>query len=202
MSDYLQTTKIGDGVNFNSIIDSRFKTNRISFNLITELKKESVTKNAIIPFLLKKGYDGCSDFTAFNRELERLYGAYVSAYIQKVGDYQIMSLSITGIDDKFVFDNDSVTNHISTILSKMVLNPILENGEFVSKDVELEKTALVDTNEAEINDKRIYAINNLVKVMCEEEPFGVPKYGYTERNSKRKNGPAQCEPIKDGIGFW
>lgn len=178
-----KTVNIADGVQFNSIIDKRFKTNKISINFITELKKETATSNAIIPFLLKKGYSGCSDYTLFNRQLEELYGAYVASYVQKVGDYQIISLSITSIDDKFALDGDEITSKTASILCEMAFNPILENDLFCAKDVEIEKTALIDTIEAEINEKRIYAINNLVKLMCSNEPFGIPKYGYVDQVS-------------------
>ncbi|WMJ23328.1 insulinase family protein [Paludicola sp. MB14-C6] len=173
--------EIAEGVHFNSIIDKRFKTNKISINFITELKKETVTSNAIIPFLLKKGYNGCSDYTIFNQQLEELYGAYVASYVQKVGDYQVVSLSITSIDDVYALNNDEITSKTASILCEMAFNPILENGVFPLKDVEIEKTALIDTIEAEVNEKRIYAINNLVKVMCSNEPFGISKYGYTEQ---------------------
>lgn len=180
MSNLLKSTAIANGVGFNSVIDGRFKTNRISINFITELKNETVTANAIIPYLLKKGHKDCADFTQFNCELEKLYGAFVGGYIQKVGDYQIVSLSITGIDDKYALNNDTITDCAADILCKMALTPILENGHFNSDDVNIEKTALIDTIEAEINEKRIYAINNLVKLMCKDEPFGIPKYGYKE----------------------
>jgi len=63
----------------------------------------------------------------------------------------------------------------------MALNPILENGVFRLDEVKLEKTALIDTIDSEINEKRIYAINNLVKLMCNNEPFGIPKYGFKEK---------------------
>lgn len=180
MSDFLKTKNITNGVKFNSVIDSRFKTNKISINLVTPLKKENVSVNSIIPFLLKKGYDGCSDFTMFHRQLEELYGSYVSAYVQKVGDYQIMSLSITGIDDKFALNNDTITNKLSSILSNLLLKPVLKDGVFIQSEVDLEKKILIDTIEAEINEKRTYAINNLIQTMCDDEPFGIPKYGFKE----------------------
>ncbi len=181
MSCPLKSISIADGVSFNSVIDERFKTNKISINFINELNDNTVTTNAIIPYILKKGHNDSSDFTIFNRELEELYGAYVSAYVQKVGDYQILSLSITSIDDKFTLNHDSVTEKTSSILCNMALNPILENGVFRLDEVELEKTALIDTIDSEINEKRIYAINNLVKLMCNNEPFGIPKYGLKEK---------------------
>lgn len=178
MKSNCKSVEIANGVGFSSIIDKRFKTNKIAINLITALNEKTVTANAIIPALLKKGHKDCSDFTVFSRQLEELYGSFLSGYVQKLGDYQVMSLSITGIDDKYTLDDDIITEKTAEILSNLALNPILVNGVFDAKQVELEKTSLIDTIEAEINEKRTYAINQLVKIMCESEPFGVPKYGY------------------------
>ena len=46
---------LGNGIYFTSVIDPRFKTNRISVDLIIPLNSETVSKNAILPFLMKKG---------------------------------------------------------------------------------------------------------------------------------------------------
>lgn len=180
MSNSLTSNIIADGVRFHHVTDERFKTNRISIHFITELKTETASKNAIIPFLLKRGYNGCDDFMLFHEKLQELYGAYVSGYIQKTGDYQIVSLSITGIDDSFALEKESIAEKMAEILSRMALDPSLKNGVFDGQLVELEKNALIDTVEAEINEKRIYAINRLISIMCENEPFGISKYGKKE----------------------
>lgn len=181
MNSPLKSVEIAKGVNFNSVVDERFKTNRISINFITMLDAEKATINAIVPNILKKGHKESPNFTSFNQELENLYGAFVAGYVQKVGDYQVLSLAVTSIDDKFSLENENITKSVSEILCKMALQPILENDVFVAKEIALEKTSLIDMIESEVNEKRVYAINNLIKLMCEGEPFGVPKYGYVEK---------------------
>lgn len=180
MDSLLKSTSIANGVNFNAIIDSRFKTNRISINFVTVLDKRTVTANAILPFLLKKSYNGCDDFMQFNRRLQSLYGASVDGNVYKLGDYQEVSLGISCIDDRFSLDGDSITDKACEILCSMALNPALSGGVFRETEVELEKMTLVDTIESEINDKRTYALNRLVRTMCPDEPFGMPKYGYKD----------------------
>ena len=59
-------------------------------------------------------------------------------------------------------------------------DPNLVDGAFPEKDVELEKQYLIDSIEAEINDKRAYAINKCRTIMCEGEPAALRKYGYVE----------------------
>ena len=45
-------TSIGDRIFFNSIIDKRYKTNRVSVNLILPLERDKVSVRALIPNIL------------------------------------------------------------------------------------------------------------------------------------------------------
>ena len=184
MGNPLKSIEIAHGVQFNTIIDNRFKTNRISINFVTALKNETVTTNALIPQLLKKGYVGCENYTELNRKLEELYGAYIHADVHKKGDYQILTICITGIDDKFSLDNESIIRKSADIVCNMALNPIVEDGGFSKQYVELEKKSLIDSIEAELNDKRIYAISSAIRLMCKDEPFGLPMYGFKDKVSE------------------
>ncbi|MEG0692048.1 MAG: insulinase family protein, partial [Oscillospiraceae bacterium] len=181
MGNPLKSIEIANGVSFNTIIDKRFKTNRISINFVTELKNETVTVNALIPQLLKKGYVGCENYTELNRKLEELYGAYINADVHKKGDYQILTLCITGIDDRFSLENESIIQKTSDILCNMALKPIIEDGGFSKQYVELEKKSLIDSIDAELNEKRVYSINSAIQLMCKEEPYGLPMHGFKDR---------------------
>lgn len=178
---------IADGVTFSSILDDRFKTNRISVHLITQLQKDTVTVNALIPQVLKKGFRGCEDYTVLNQRLQSLYGAYLDADVQKRGDDQILSVSITVIDDRFVLPSEAgkeqehVAAMAAEIVCDMTLHPLVEDGGFRKAYIDLEKNALIDTIEAEINEKRSYAVKRLTRTMCDGEPYGLPKYGFRDQ---------------------
>ncbi|MFZ2539886.1 MAG: insulinase family protein [Oscillospiraceae bacterium] len=180
MGNPLKSIEIANGVIFNTITDKRFKTNRISINFITQLKAETVTVNALIPQLLKKGYEGCENYTELNKKLEELYGAYINADVQKKGDYQILTLCITGIDDRFALENELIIQKTANILCNMALNPIIEDGGFPKEHVKLEKSSLIDSIDAELNEKRVYAINNAIRLMCKDEPYGLPMHGFKD----------------------
>jgi len=171
---------ISDGVAFSSVQDGRFKTNRISVNLIVPLARETVTLNALLPQVLRRGFAGCPDVTALNQRLQELYGASIDADVQKRGDFQILTIAITAIDDSFALHGEAIAEQIAEIACDMTLHPLEENGGFNAKYVEIEKHALCDTIEAEINEKRSYAVNGLIKEMCPGEPYGLPKYGFLQ----------------------
>ena len=105
MEQTLKRTKLLDRVFFNAVRDEKFKSNRISVNLITTLHHETAAQNAIVPFILRKGYAGCPDFTELNRRLASLYGAALDADVRKVGDDQIINLSVQSLDDRFTMEN-------------------------------------------------------------------------------------------------
>lgn len=181
MQKPFKSISIAEGITFSSIIDSRFKTNRISINLVTELAPETVTVNALIPQILQDGFAGCENFTLMNRRLQELYGASMNTEIQKRGDSQILSISVTGIDDSFALDKTPITAEMAQILCDLLLQPLTEENGFSKKYTELEKNALSDTIDAQINDKRSYALSRLAHTMCSDEPYGLPKYGFKEK---------------------
>lgn len=177
MDQILSRTKLLDQVYFNAIRDEKFKSNRISVNLLTTLSEEDAAENAVVPFILRKGYAGCPDFTELNRRLASLYGAVLDADVTKIGDDQIINLSIQALDDRFSMENEPLIKECCKLLCGLLLEPKVVNGAFDPTDVELEKKYLVASIQAEINEKRSYAINRCIEIMCEGEPAGVGRYG-------------------------
>ena len=60
------------------------------------------------------------------------------------------------------------------------MEPVLENGVFRADYVQSEKKNLIATIESQRNDKRIYASGQLLKWMCAEDSFGIPRLGDVE----------------------
>lgn len=173
----LKRIEISKGIFFNSIIDNKFKTNRISINIISLLDKKTVSSNAIIPFILRKGYKDIPDFTKFNEKLDEMYGTILDGDVRKIGNYQILNLYISSIDNKYTLENEDMVKDMTYIIGNVFLNPVLENGLFLKNNVEIEKNLLIEMIESEINDKRTYASNRLESIMFEESPYGINKYG-------------------------
>lgn len=180
MSYQVNSTDIGKGVRYSSISDPKFKHNRISVCMIMPLERETVTANALVPFVLKQGYKDCPSFTELNKKLCGLYGANLDAAVDKFGKYQLLSLAVTTIDDCFALDGEKLIEECTRLLCNVLLNPNIADRAFQGNSVELEKQFLIDTIQAEINDKRIYAAGRCKGIMCEGEPSAIKKYGYEE----------------------
>lgn len=180
MSDQFQRIQLCDGVHFSSVTDSKFKHNRITANLVMPLDRRTVTDQAVVPFLLRKGSRECPDFTKLNRRLCELYGASLSCDVSKFGGYQVLELSIYGIDDRFALNGESMIGACAKLLTEVLLNPNMQDQLFSQQDVELEKQQIIDTIESLINDKRAYAMTRCKSIMCEGETLAIEKYGYIE----------------------
>jgi len=181
MNQELNRTRLGEDVFFTSIRDRKFKHNCISVNLLTPLEEETVTANAILPYLLRRGSKNCPDFTELEKTLCELYGASLSADVGKIGERQILSCSIVGIDDRFALEGESVSAGCARLLGEILLQPNITDGAFPEEDLRLERQNLIDTIQADINDKRAYTINQCRALMNEGHRLAIPKYGWVEK---------------------
>lgn len=173
--------EIAKGVYFNSIKDSRFKTMKITANLIVPLTKDDASANALLCGVLSHSCKKYPDFTELSRKLSSLYGADLGTSVKKIGDNQVLRISASGLDDRYAFEGDSVAQELSSLLCNVIFEPNLIDNEFPKTDVEQEKRQLLDVIDSEFNDKRIYANSQLVKNMCAGEVFGIKRYGTAEK---------------------
>lgn len=181
MSNHLKRMKIGEGVYFTAITDPKFKSNRISVNLLLPLDEQTAANRAIVPSVLRLRYRDCPDFTQLNEKLDDLYGAVVDADVRKYGAYQIINLSVQTLDDRYAIEPTPLVQECANLACGMLFDPYLEKGLFSEEDVRLEKQNLIDTIESEFNDKREYAINRCISTMFGDSPLAVKKYGTRER---------------------
>jgi predicted Zn-dependent peptidase len=184
MSHGLSRVSIGDRIHFNSVSDPKFKHNRMSVNLVLPLEKETASENAVVPFLLRKGCRECPDFSSLNARLQELYGAVLDADVTKFAGYQVLEISIRGLANRLALENEDVAGQCADLLCSVVLDPAFENGLFAANDVALERQYVIDSIEAEINEKRVYAVSQCIQTMCEGEPVAVRRYGYKELAEK------------------
>ena len=176
----IQRIRLGDGVWFSDVRDSRFKTMKISANLIVPLSAENAAANALICGVLSRSCKAYPDFTALSKKLSFLYGAELNASVRKAGDNQVLTLSASGLDDRYTLDGESLARELSLLLCGVIFEPNLQGDAFVPGEVEQERRQLLDLIDSECNDKRIYANAQLVSRMCAGEVFGMKRYGTAE----------------------
>ena len=177
MSEYFKRTPLGEEIFFSSVRDPKFKHNSITVNFLIPLEEEKAAGRAVIPFLLCRGSRQHPDFTQLEQTLCRLYGADLDGDVSQYGEYQILSCSISSVDDRFALDGEAITDRCARLLGEIVLDPRIEDGAFPEEEVRLERQNLMDTIEAEVNEKRTYAINQCRREMSRGTRLAVNKYG-------------------------
>lgn len=172
--------EISDAVAFNSIKENRFKTMRISVTAFLPLKKETAAQNALLSLVMTRSCDKYPDFTLLSKKLSYLYGASLSSGFHKTGDVQALTFSISGIDDRYALDDEIISKELSNLLCDVVFNPFVKDGAFDSAECEQERRQLIDMIDSEFNEKRIYANQKAVSIMCADEAYGIRRYGDKE----------------------
>ena len=174
------TTELLPGVTLRCFPDTRFKQGALSFQIIRPMCREEVALNALIPTVLLRGTVKHPDLRAITLRLDELYGAAVGATVRRVGDYQTTGLTCGFIEDKYALPGDRVLEPMMDFLRELLLEPVLENGGFSRDFVESEKKNLISTIESELNDKRAYAMNRMLRAMCKADSYGIPRLGSVE----------------------
>lgn len=171
---------IADGVYFNTVRDSRFKTMKLAANLIVPLRKDTAAPNALLVGVLSRSCKAYPDFTVLSKKLSALYGAELSVSVHKVGDRQVINIAVSGLDDRYALYGESIARELSELLCQVIFEPRLDEQAFVDEEVEQERRQLLDVIDSEFNEKRIYANSQLISHMCENEVYGIKRYGSAE----------------------
>lgn len=167
---------IADSVRLCAVNTDKFKTCRINVSMAVPLDKNA-SANAILPFMFQRRCAKYPDFTTFNRVLDELYGASVSAGVLKRGESQVLSFNLTAIDDRFALDDDKVALSCVELLLDLIFNPVTDGESFPEDIIEQEKHLLVEAIVNEQNDKRRYALMRCESIMFENEAYGLNRLG-------------------------
>lgn len=170
---------IAEGIRFCSVKTDKFKTCRVNISLAMPLDKNASAR-AILPFMFSRRCAKYPDYTSLNRVLDELYGAAVSAGVLKRGEAQVISFSMSAIDDRFALDGDKVALECTKLLADMIFDPLTEGESFPEDIIEQEKRLLAEAIENEQNDKRRYAMLRCEQLMFADEAYGINRFGSVE----------------------
>ena len=173
-------TQIKNGVNLHVIQNEKFKTNLAAVFVTLKLTRKDVTKNALIPAVLRRGTANLQTQEEINKKLENMYGALFDCGIEKIGDNHVMKFYLETLNDTYVPNEEKLTKIGLDTLFDIVFNPYLEAKAFSSEYVKSEKNNIKQIIEAKINNKDSYAFNRCIEEMYKDMPYSLYKYGYIE----------------------
>ena len=176
----LTHSEIFPGIHLRCVQDRRFKHSALSLQYIRPMCREEAAMNALIPSVLLRGCNSAPDLRQITMRLDTLYGASVSPISRRSGDYQTTGFYVGMMDDRFAMGGEPLLEETLAFVGELLFDYPTENGGFLDAFVQGEKTNQIYAIEAERNDKRTYAAQQLLKKMCGPDSFGLPRMGEPE----------------------
>lgn len=174
----MEQIKINDNVNIIYIENEKFKTNLISVFFKRPLKREEVTKNVLLPYVLCDSTQKYKTQSDIEKRMQELYSSKIDSNVSKSGERQIISFKLSFVSDRYL--QEKITDDAIDLLTQIIFHPNIENGGFSKEYVKLAKDAVEQDILAIINNKDKYAYNRTVELMFKGENYAVNQDGYIE----------------------
>ena len=171
----------------NKIKSKKFVTNAIAIYLTTKLDKETITMNALIPEILKRGTENYKTQLDISKKLEDMYGATFNFSREKVGNFFVMKFYISTLENRYLPEEKNLAQEGINLLADIVFNPLKEDGVFNAKYVEQEKENRKKEIESRKDDKDAYAYSRALEELMGDNPYGSFIYGDIEHLEKIDN---------------
>lgn len=175
-----QKQQIQEGINLHTIETNKFKTNLLSVFLTMPLQKETLTKEALIASVLRRGSSTMPGTEEISINLEEMYGASFNCGIEKIGENHIIKFYLETINDEFLPQKEDILKKGIDTLFEIAFNPLVENNQFKEEYVKQEKENLKQIIEGKKDDKAKYALERTIEEMYKNKPYGLYKYGNIE----------------------
>lgn len=179
MKEYTQS--LGEGVEFVSIVEPKFKTTNIFISLLLPCQPEKLAEWAILPNLLLNSCEKYPTIAQMSEKMQDLYGAYLDDSVSLIADTWKMLLTVNVIEDAYALEHEKLREEAASLLLECLLHPNLENGNAFSETAfRTEQQELLDVIQNEINNKRSYAMKQARTAIFQNEPNACSMYGTAE----------------------
>lgn len=165
---------IGDKIRLLRVQTNQTKTTCISLILLLPLR-QNTAENTVLASFLSHSSEAFPTLSGLNARLEELYGAVFSGDVSKLGEGYRLRLSLTCISDALALDGERLSEEGLRLLLDQLLEPHCADGKFDEKQLATEIRLCAEDIESEINDKRAYALGQMLEIMCADEPYGIKK---------------------------
>lgn len=173
-------TQIKKGIKLHNIKTNKFKTNLFAIFLTLPLSRETVTKNALLTAVLRRGTKELPSQELISKELENMYGASFDCGVEKSGDFNTIKFYLEVINDEYLPEKENLSKKALELLLDIVFNPYIENDAFKEEYIKQEKENLKQIIEGKSDNKGSYALERCIEEMYKDKPYGLYKFGYIE----------------------
>lgn len=169
-------TDLASGVQLHVIPSEKFKTITITIKFKEMLKADQITKRTLISNLINTNSRHYPTQTDFRNALSELYGARLSTSVSKKGQYHIVSVSMTVVNDKYLKEGGILKKAIA-FLENILYYPNVYHGAFHNETFKREIENLRDEYDAIYDDKQDYSTIALNELYFDTEEQRIPSFG-------------------------
>jgi predicted Zn-dependent peptidase len=170
------TVDIAQGVKLHIIPSQKFKTVSMKIKFTSPLKKETITKRALIANLLDTNSKYYPTQTDFRKALSELYGAQFGTGVSKKGNLHPLSVYMSVVNDRYLSETGVVEGAIR-FLQNILLHPHAFHGAFHKETFKREQQNLRDEYDARYDNKQLYANLALKELYFNDEKQQIPSDG-------------------------
>lgn len=169
-----------NGLNLHVIPNDKFKTVNIVIKFKAPLSRDTITKRALVPYVLQQGPKEYPSRKKLQIALDDLYGAVLSIDGGKKGNNHILSFRLEVANEKFIPGESNIIEDAIRLLKEVIFKPNVSNDSFDNEIFNREKDTLRQKIKSVIDDKMKYANMRLIDEMCEGEAYQLHVSGYEE----------------------
>ncbi|MFC4557186.1 EF-P 5-aminopentanol modification-associated protein YfmF [Virgibacillus kekensis] len=169
-----------DGVNLHVVPSRKFKTITFTAKFKAPLSRNTITKRALLPYVLQQGTESYPSRSSVQLKLDSLYGAVLSINGSKKGNHHILTIRLEVANQKYIPDADGIMDEAISLLKEVIFHPVSENNAFKESVINREKDTLKQKIDSVIDDKMSYANMRLIDEMCADEAYKLHVQGYKE----------------------
>lgn len=158
----------------------KFKISTASLSLALPLG-EKAGVYSLLAYLLANSCSEYKTYRALHERLDELYGASVAVGVSKSGDSQVISFSVSSIDDRFSLDKESIFENALSLLFSLVYSSDFRDGSFSADEVDKQKRMMIERIESELSDKRAYAVKKCEEYLFKNEKAGIRVLGTADK---------------------
>jgi glutamate-5-semialdehyde dehydrogenase len=145
MKNNFERKTLAEGVFFNAIHETKFKSNLISVRFIAPLNEATAAKNALLFPVLLRGSEKFPDIGSIRREEESIYDTDISDSVYKRGDAQILELLT---DCVAATEEDFGREYLDYILSLKTVADVTEAVDHINQYNTKHSDCIITENEA------------------------------------------------------
>lgn len=179
MSETIEKSNI-NGLTVHVLPTKKFKTIQVVLKFRAPLEEETITKRALLPYVLRKGSKLYPSEKALQTKLDQLYGAVLSMDGAKKGNNHILSVRLEIPNEKYISSAKNILHDGIELLNEIVFHPLVDDSGFDETIFNREKRSLQKRIEAIIDEKMTYANLRLIDEMCSDEKYRLRVHGNEE----------------------